>query len=145
MRRYIVMLISPGILIECDESIKAMIVKIDKQHNHDFIIENIDDKHALIKADRHEELKELLKKVSQYDFQSHFMELIALLRISKTQSESPRTALNPSDVLQHALDHWFLGFILSYLNIADISHTTRAALGLGVAPMRSMSNCSVIS
>ncbi|KAK1058554.1 TFIIH complex subunit tfb5 [Friedmanniomyces endolithicus] len=51
-----------GILIECDESIKAMIVKIDKQHNHDFIIENIDDKHALIKSDRHEELKELLKK-----------------------------------------------------------------------------------
>ncbi|KAK0251767.1 TFIIH complex subunit tfb5 [Friedmanniomyces endolithicus] len=51
-----------GILIECDESIKAMIVKIDRQHNHDFIIENIDDKHALIKADRHEELKELLKK-----------------------------------------------------------------------------------
>ncbi|KAK4961983.1 TFIIH complex subunit tfb5 [Elasticomyces elasticus] len=52
----------PGILIECDESIKAMIVKIDKEHDHDFIIENIDDKHALIKAERHEELRDLLKR-----------------------------------------------------------------------------------
>ncbi|KAK3640340.1 TFIIH complex subunit tfb5 [Elasticomyces elasticus] len=51
-----------GILIECDESIKAMIVKIDKEHDHDFIIENIDDKHALIKAERHEELRDLLKR-----------------------------------------------------------------------------------
>lgn len=42
-----------------------MIVKIDKEHNHDFIIENIDDKHALIKSDRHDELRELLKKVCQ--------------------------------------------------------------------------------
>ncbi|KAK3115664.1 TFIIH complex subunit tfb5 [Teratosphaeriaceae sp. CCFEE 6253] len=54
-----------GILIECDESIKAMIVKINIEHNHDFIIENIDDKHALIKANRHDELKELLKQALQ--------------------------------------------------------------------------------
>ena len=53
----------PGTLIECDESIKAMIVKIDAENDHDFIIDNIDDKHALIKTARHEELKELLKQV----------------------------------------------------------------------------------
>ena len=52
-----------GVLIECDESIKAIIVKIDREHNHDFIIEDIDDKHALIKSNKHEELKELLKEV----------------------------------------------------------------------------------
>jgi TFIIH basal transcription factor complex TTD-A subunit len=51
------------VLVECDESIKAILVKIDAEHNHDFIIENIDDKHALIKANRHEELKQLLADV----------------------------------------------------------------------------------
>jgi len=136
------MLISPGILIECDESIKAMIVKIDKQHNHDFIIENIDDKHALIKADRHEELKELLKKVSLLRPVPKAMELIALTRILKTPSGSPKTALSPSDALEHALDH---GLFLSSLGIADLGHPTRNTLGLGVAPSRGMSNCSVIS
>ncbi|GAB7358834.1 hypothetical protein MBLNU230_g4057t1 [Neophaeotheca triangularis] len=51
-----------GVLVECDPSIKAIIDKIDRQHNHEFIIEDIDDEHALIKSGKHEELKVLLKE-----------------------------------------------------------------------------------
>ncbi|KAK3698883.1 TFIIH complex subunit tfb5 [Vermiconidia calcicola] len=50
-----------GVLVECDPSIKAIIGRIDEQHNHDFIIENIDDEHVLIKGNKHDELKQLLK------------------------------------------------------------------------------------
>ena len=53
-----------GVLIECDPSIKAIIVKIDTEHRNDFIIEDIDDEHVLIKSGKHEDLKELLKLVS---------------------------------------------------------------------------------
>ncbi|EMC92031.1 hypothetical protein BAUCODRAFT_78082, partial [Baudoinia panamericana UAMH 10762] len=51
-----------GVLVECDESIKATIVKIDAEHSHEFIIENIDDRHVLINQKKHEELKILLKE-----------------------------------------------------------------------------------
>lgn len=51
-------------LVECDPSIKAIINKIDEQHNHAFVIDDIDDEHLLVKTDKHEELKELLKDVS---------------------------------------------------------------------------------
>ncbi|KAK5164880.1 TFIIH complex subunit tfb5 [Saxophila tyrrhenica] len=50
-----------GVLVECDPSIKAIISRINEQHNHDIIIEDIDDEHVLIKKDKHEELKALLK------------------------------------------------------------------------------------
>jgi len=49
--------------VECDPSIKAIISRINDQHNHDIIIEDIDDEHVLIKKDKHEELKALLKDV----------------------------------------------------------------------------------
>ena len=52
-----------GVLVECDPSIKAIIVKIDTEHHHDFIIEDIDDEHVLIKSNKHEDLKQLLKDV----------------------------------------------------------------------------------
>lgn len=55
-----------GVLVECDPSIKAIIVKIDTEHHHDFIIEDIDDEHVLIKSNKHEELKGLLKDVSHF-------------------------------------------------------------------------------
>ena len=50
-------------LIECDPSIKAIILRIDGSHNNYFIIEDIDDEHVLIGKDKHEELKQLLKEV----------------------------------------------------------------------------------
>ena len=52
-----------GVLVECDPSIKAIIQRINDQYNHDFIIEDIDDEHMLIKKDKQDELKLLLKEV----------------------------------------------------------------------------------
>ena len=52
-----------GVLVECDPSIKAIINRINDQHNHDFIIDDIDDDHVLIKSNKHDELKLLLKEV----------------------------------------------------------------------------------
>ena len=54
---------STGVLVECDPSIKAIINRINDQHNHDFIIEDIDGEHVLIKSQKHDELKQLLKDV----------------------------------------------------------------------------------
>ena len=53
-----------GVLVECDPSIKAIIMRIDEQHSHAFIIEDIDDEHVLVKKGKHDELKQLLKDVS---------------------------------------------------------------------------------
>lgn len=50
-------------LVECDASIKAIINRINDQHDHDFIIEDIDDEHVLIKSSKLDELKLLLKDV----------------------------------------------------------------------------------
>ncbi|QIW94708.1 hypothetical protein AMS68_000226 [Peltaster fructicola] len=51
-----------GVLVECDPSIKAIIVKIDAEHGNSFIQEDIDDEHVLIKVSKHDELKVLLKE-----------------------------------------------------------------------------------
>ena len=49
--------------MECDPSIKAIITRINEQQNHEIIVEDIDDEHVLIKKDKHEDLKVLLKEV----------------------------------------------------------------------------------
>jgi uncharacterized protein YqfB (UPF0267 family) len=54
---------STGVLVECDPSIKAILIKIDTEHNHDFIVEDIDDEHVLVKNMKQDELKRLLKEV----------------------------------------------------------------------------------
>ena len=59
--------VDKGVLVECDPSIKAIINRINEQHNHDYIIEDIDDEHVLIKNSKLDDLKELLKDVrTQY-------------------------------------------------------------------------------
>ncbi|RMZ03549.1 hypothetical protein D0864_02936 [Hortaea werneckii] len=55
-----------GVLIECDPSIKAIIMKIDREQQHRIVMEEIDDEHVLIQNDKHDELKELLKNVSRF-------------------------------------------------------------------------------
>ena len=50
-------------LVECDASIKAIIVKINTEKGNAYIIEDIDDEHVLIQANKHEELKSELNKV----------------------------------------------------------------------------------
>lgn len=52
-----------GVLVECDPSIKAIILKINNEQGHDIIIEDIDDEHVLIKSAKEDELKRLLKEV----------------------------------------------------------------------------------
>lgn len=54
----------PGVLAQVDPSIKAILVKIDKDHGFDFIIEDIDDEHVMIKTGKQDALKALLKDVS---------------------------------------------------------------------------------
>lgn len=55
-----------GVLVECDQAIKATLVKIDQEHRHKFIIEDIDDQHLLIHSKEKDEFKELLDEVGAY-------------------------------------------------------------------------------
>ena len=48
-------------LVQCDASIKAILVKIDSENRNDFIIEDIDDETVLVKQGKHDELKAKLK------------------------------------------------------------------------------------
>lgn len=57
------MLTLAGVLVECDASIKAIIVKINSDNQNLYIIEDIDDEHVLIQASKHEELKAKLNAV----------------------------------------------------------------------------------
>jgi TFIIH basal transcription factor complex TTD-A subunit len=53
-----------GLLIECDPSIKAMILKYDEER-HDYIVEDLDDEnHLVIKESQLENLKVRLDQVS---------------------------------------------------------------------------------
>ncbi|KAL8956043.1 MAG: hypothetical protein Q9193_006311, partial [Seirophora villosa] len=50
-----------GVLVECDPSIKAIILKID-QERHDYIVEDLDDQTLVIKESQLPSLKERLDK-----------------------------------------------------------------------------------
>ena len=52
-----------GVLVQCDPSIKAIVMRIDQQNQHSFVIEEIDDEHILVHAKKHDELKMRLKDV----------------------------------------------------------------------------------
>jgi TFIIH basal transcription factor complex TTD-A subunit len=51
------------VLVECDPSIKSIIVKIDSETN-EFIVEELDDQTVVIKEDKLPKLKRLLDEVS---------------------------------------------------------------------------------
>ena len=51
-------------LVQCDPSIKAIIVQIDAENNNAFIVLDIDDETVLIQNGKHDELKTRLKDVS---------------------------------------------------------------------------------
>lgn len=55
-------IILSGVLIECDPSIKAIILKID-QEQHDYIVEDLDDQTLVIKESQLLRLKERLEEV----------------------------------------------------------------------------------
>ena len=53
---------STGVLVECDPSIKAIILKID-QEKHDYIVEDLDDQTLVIKESQLQRLKVRLGEV----------------------------------------------------------------------------------
>ncbi|KAI9881618.1 MAG: TFIIH complex subunit tfb5 [Pleopsidium flavum] len=53
--------INTGILVECDPSIKAIILKID-QDKHDYIVEDLDDQTLVVKESQLQKLKARLEE-----------------------------------------------------------------------------------
>ena len=53
----------PGTLVKCDASIKAMLVDIDSKNNNEYIIEELDEEHILVKETKINELKSRLNQV----------------------------------------------------------------------------------
>ena len=60
----------PGVLIECDPSIKSIIVNIDSV-NHDYIIEDLDDERVVVKETMVASLKLKLEDVRTPPFTYH--------------------------------------------------------------------------
>lgn len=54
-----------GVLIECDPSIKSIIVNIDSD-NHDFIIEDLDEERVVVKENMVALLKSKLEDVRRF-------------------------------------------------------------------------------
>lgn len=63
---------TPGVLVQCDPSIKAIIVKIDTEHGNDFIVQDIDDETVLIQSQKKDALQVLLKEVRWFRTNSLF-------------------------------------------------------------------------
>lgn len=57
------LLMIPGTLVRCDASIKAMLVDIDSKNNNEYIIEELDEEHILVKETKINELKARLNSV----------------------------------------------------------------------------------
>lgn len=57
------MLRDTGTLVRCDASIKAMLVDIDSKNNNEYIIEELDEEHILVKETKVNELKGRLNNV----------------------------------------------------------------------------------
>ncbi|CAN9205581.1 hypothetical protein CUC08_Gglean003740 [Alternaria sp. MG1] len=57
------MLTIAGTLVKCDASIKAMLVDIDSKNNNEYIIEELDEEHILVKETRINELKARLNQM----------------------------------------------------------------------------------
>ena len=75
----------PGVLIECDPSIKAIILKIDHER-HDYIVEDLDDQTLVIKESQLQRLKARLEEVRHLseDEESH-TDLPLLKELASTQ------------------------------------------------------------
>lgn len=58
-----------GVLVECDPSIKAIILKID-QDKHDYIVEDLDDQTLVVKESQLATLKARLEEVELLDISS---------------------------------------------------------------------------
>lgn len=96
-------------LVKCDPSIKAIIMKIDSQHGHDIVIEDIDEEYILVKSQRIDDLKGLLKDVRAPISCESSRNLTHNARHSKIPSKSPRKTpslsrrTHPIDGRKHAV------------------------------------------
>jgi TFIIH basal transcription factor complex TTD-A subunit len=54
---------NPGVLVKCDASIKAMLVAIDHKEKNEFIVEELDEEHILVKETKVAALKFHLQQV----------------------------------------------------------------------------------
>lgn len=54
--------IQPGVLVQCDASIKSIIVSIDNDNNNEYIIEVLDDQNIVVKETMVKILKEKLEQ-----------------------------------------------------------------------------------
>jgi len=52
-----------GVLVECDPSIKSIIVAIDSE-SHEYIVEDLDEQRVVVKENMVAQLKKLLEEVS---------------------------------------------------------------------------------
>lgn len=66
-------LATPGVLIQCDPSIRALIQQIDSKHPG-IIIEELDDTHLLIKNDQVQNVKNELNKLLSKNIYNPFEE-----------------------------------------------------------------------
>ncbi|KAL9022046.1 MAG: hypothetical protein Q9185_000787 [Variospora sp. 1 TL-2023] len=80
-----------GVLVECDPSIKAIILKID-QERHDYIVEDLDDQTLVIKESQLPGLKERLDKVCTQIEVGRPQPLIGLPRSSSILSKCLKRA-----------------------------------------------------
>jgi TFIIH basal transcription factor complex TTD-A subunit len=60
-----------GTLVKCDASIKAMLVDIDSKNNNEYIIEELDEEHILVKDTKVNELKGRLNQVCITTWSAH--------------------------------------------------------------------------
>lgn len=60
-----------GVLVECDPSIKSIIVNIDTKSGHEYIIDDLDDEHVVIKETMLQKLKQMLEDRLRETTQQH--------------------------------------------------------------------------
>lgn len=75
--------------MRCDASIKAMLVDIDSKNNNEYIIEELDEEHILVKETKINELKGRLNSVSiPQSFALYFTNAWQMMRERLKEPES---------------------------------------------------------
>jgi hypothetical protein len=75
------------VLVECEPAIKSILVHIDSNHHHEFIIEDLDETHLFIKEAMLPVLKQKLEEVSFQHAPRCGPALIAVRSASKRRTD----------------------------------------------------------
>lgn len=84
---------TPGVLIECDPSIKSIIVNIDSD-NHDFIIEDLDEERVVVKENMVPLLKQKLEDVRSNLPICKSIKSSLLTLVIVSQNDTPLTSIH---------------------------------------------------